>query len=115
MRPPEPTAPSFTLEADGILLVEWPDGHQSKLSLRGLRAACPCAGCREQREKKSALKVLSPIDARSVALSTVEAVGNYAVVLVWQDGHRAGIYPYRLLRALCDCFGCRLEREDAPA
>ena len=115
MRPPEPTAPSFALEADGTVWVEWPDGHQSRLSMSALRAACPCATCRDARDRRDALKVISPLDPRSFVLLSIEAVGNYAVTLVWQDGHRTGIYPYRLLRALCDCLGCRLDRENGSA
>lgn len=27
----------------------------------------------------------------------IEAKGNYAVAIVWSDGHRSSIYPYKRL------------------
>lgn len=102
--------PNASIQADGTLWIEWPDGHQSSLTATSLRAACPCAACRDARQASGSLRVMSAPDPRSVRLDALERVGNYAVSLVWGDGHRTGIYPYRLLRGMCDCFGCRLER-----
>jgi DUF971 family protein len=40
-------------------------------------------------------------------LAGVEAVGKYALQLVWMDGHRTGIYTFEYLRRLCECAACR--------
>ncbi|MCC7144029.1 MAG: DUF971 domain-containing protein [Candidatus Eisenbacteria bacterium] len=95
---------------DGSLYIAWGDGHQSTYGGPALRQSCPCAACRDEREAPNPLRVVRPIDPRSVNLVTAEPIGNYALGLVWGDGHRTGIYPYRLLRQLCDCFACRTER-----
>ncbi len=104
------SVPEASIQPDGAMLIEWTDGHQTLLEAAALRAACPCAECRDARDSKGSLRVFTPPDPRSLRLSSIESVGNYAVSLVWGDGHRTGIYPYRLLRGMCDCFGCRLER-----
>ena len=33
-------------------------------------------------------------------MDSVEAVGNYAIRIHWNDGHNAGIYSYNHLRSL---------------
>jgi DUF971 family protein len=32
----------------------------------------------------------------------MEAIGNYAVRLGWNDGHSSGLYTWETLRRLCD-------------
>ena len=36
----------------------------------------------------------------------VDAVGSYAIRIVWDDGHDAGIYTWKRLRATCPCDAC---------
>ena len=47
--PPTPVA----LSKDGPdrLVIEWADGHRGVYAWSHLRANCPCAGCRDEREK----------------------------------------------------------------
>ena len=52
------------------------------------------------------------LDVHDQELVHLEAVGNYAISLTWQDGHNTGIYPYRLLRRLCPCKACDGETLD---
>lgn len=90
----------------GKLVIDWQDGHQSRLALRELRQICPCAECQERRRQ---LAVSQPgklviLDDRT-ASATAEArrfelVGRYAIRIVWADGHDYGIYPFEALRAL---------------
>lgn len=44
---------------------------------------------------------LSPV--QSGELESLEVVGNYALQLIWADGHSYGIYSWELLRQLCPC------------
>lgn len=39
----------------------------------------------------------------SIELEKLEGVGNYALQLVWKDGHSYGIYTWGYLRQLCPC------------
>jgi DUF971 family protein len=49
------------------------------------------------------------IDNRSTEMAELQRVGNYALQIIWQDGHRAGIYSWDYLRELCPCDICTKE------
>jgi DUF971 family protein len=36
----------------------------------------------------------------------VESVGNYAIRIVWTDGHSTGIYSFEHFRRICPCAEC---------
>lgn len=82
----------------------WEDSHQSAFPLDYLRSWCPCAVCQGHAPDARYL------DLRDQELVHLDAVGNYALSLTWQDGHSTGIYSFRLLRALCPCPDCGGER-----
>lgn len=93
----------------GRLQIIWPDGHESTYALPWVRAHCPCATCREERravaQNDDPLRLHSgPLP--SAHISSAELVGNYALRLVWSDGHNSGIYAFSALRASCPCKEC---------
>ena len=80
------------------LSVLWEDGHRSDLDVRHLRLACSCALCKEEM---SGHRLLDPKSVRAdVTPRTLHSVGNYAINIVWNDGHSTGIYSFKHLRAL---------------
>ncbi|MCB0159706.1 MAG: DUF971 domain-containing protein [Caldilineaceae bacterium] len=92
----------------GLLHIDWGDGYASDFPLRWLRANCPCASCREQRREAAAqtdLLTLSSTPPPSAEVANAELVGNYAVRLVWTDGHDSGIYAYSALRGVSEAAG----------
>jgi DUF971 family protein len=94
------------------LNVVWDDGHTSWYSFSLLRAGCPCAECRGGHDRMGdtpnpAVFETAQTDAPSTRLKTIVAVGSYAISPVWEDGHDAGIFQWRYLRALCPCEQCR--------
>jgi DUF971 family protein len=94
------------------LAIQWKDGHVSNYPFGLLRAACPCASCRGGHENMSSEPeedVFSTTldDSSSTRLNRIEAVGQYAITIEWQDGHHYGIYNWHYLRALCPCSECR--------
>ncbi len=87
------------------LNIEWEDDFKSVYPLSGLRAACPCAECRGGHKNMSTsgspemLEI--PLEVgKSSELERVDLVGNYAIQLVWKDGHSYGIYSWEFLRDL---------------
>jgi DUF971 family protein len=95
--------------AEQFLAIIWEDGHESIYEGPELRRNCPCAGCRTAKppgpaaaSESGPFKLLPP----TLLLIGLEEVGNYAVRLVWSDGHSTGLYDLRLLRSLCPCTGC---------
>ena len=75
------------------LRVQWADGA-SELSATALRAACRCGGCRAL-----ALRT-EPAAPATVQLTGAAPVGEYALQLLFSDGHDRGIYPWALLQEL---------------
>jgi DUF971 family protein len=93
--------------ASGMLTVTWIDGHVSTYGLAWLRANCPCASCREERlAREDDPLQLHQGPLPSVEIAGAELVGNYAVRLIWTDGHSSGIYGFASLRAACPCAEC---------
>lgn len=82
-------------EREGVLEIDWTDGHRSRFSLRYLRGWCPCAVCQGHLHG-----VTTFVDQPAPRLLGAEPVGTYAMRLQWSDGHRTGIYAFRYLRAI---------------
>jgi Mrp family chromosome partitioning ATPase/DUF971 family protein len=62
-----------------------------------LRRKCICAACIDEYTGNKLLKDKQiPKDIHPVR---IEDKGNYAVAVVWSDGHRSSIYPYKRLLA----------------
>ena len=94
------------------LIIEWKDGHTSRIPFSLLRNACPCAECRGGHDKMgstppSEVFEMELEDSARTRLTNVEAVGTYALTPLWEDGHQFGIYTWEYLRALCPCPICR--------
>jgi DUF971 family protein len=91
-------------QGEDRLFVEWDDGQSGTIAWPELRASCPCATCREEREKPpDPFRILSEKDLSSAPPRPVamEAVGYYAYKITWNDGHDTGIYTLENLRELC--------------
>jgi DUF971 family protein len=105
---PQPLIPK-ALSKDGPdrLIIEWSDGHRGVYTWQHLRANCPCAGCRDEREKPpDPFRILKPGELAPLAPVRMPAVGRYAYKIVWNDGHDSGIYTLEHLRSLCQCPQC---------
>lgn len=79
---------------DGFFILKKGE-KEKKINPFHLRGKCICAGCIDEMSGKSLLgKQVIPEDVYPVRL---ENKGNYAVAIVWSDGHRSSIYPYKRL------------------
>ena len=93
--------------AAGLLNIRWSDDHESSYRLAWLRMVCPCASCAEEKRSAEAdplRLVVGP--PPSAGVTGAELVGNYAVRILWADGHAGGIYGFSGLRASCPCHLC---------
>jgi DUF971 family protein len=73
---PLPTA--MRREGD-LLVIEWNDGFKGVVSWKRLRDACPCAGCKEEREKPAdPFRLLKPEELTPLAALSMPRVGRYA-------------------------------------
>ena len=95
VRPPAPTSIE---QRDGGLRIGWDDRVTTEIPFRELRLQCPCAGCVEEWTGKRTIDPASiPEGVHPVKL---EPVGNYAISMLWSDGHSTGIYSWTTLRSL---------------
>jgi DUF971 family protein len=78
------------------LRISWNDGRESTYAFEFLRANCPCAEDKALRENPDPLRILPSFDTN---VESAQLVGNYAIQLIWGDGHRYGIYSWELLRS----------------
>ena len=79
-----------------ILEVGYADGTRYELPCEYLRVYSPSA---EVRGHTGGETILVP-GKRSVGIERVDPVGNYAVRLVFDDGHNTGLYSWDVLEDL---------------
>jgi DUF971 family protein len=82
--------------AEGYVVIDHPDPTKSKkIRPRELRLKCKCAACIDEfTGTKLIIKENIPEDVYPTNMVTK---GNYAVAVVWSDGHNSSIYPYERL------------------
>jgi DUF971 family protein len=83
-------------KADRMLNIVFDDGVAFALSAEYLRVESPSA---EVQGHGPDQKRIVP-GKRSVGIRAIEPVGNYAVRLVFDDGHDTGIYSWEYLHEL---------------
>ena len=95
------TPVSITYHSSSKLLeLVYEDGRANELSAEMLRVYSPSA---EVRGHSDADRVLQT-GKKYVEIDKVEAVGNYAIRIVFSDGHDTGIYSWEYLQELSDNF-----------
>ena len=78
------------------LELTWPDGHHVELSCELLRVYSPSAEVKGHGPGQEVLQV----GKKNVTITELKPVGNYALQLVFDDGHDTGIYSYDYLLEL---------------
>lgn len=102
-RPPRPR--HLDLKKDRALTVHWEDGRVSIYPILYLRRMSPSADARALREQLASnpLTVLpsgSGAGSGPLVATGAELVGNYAIKIVFSDGHDTGIYSWAYLREI---------------
>lgn len=97
------------LSTNGIS-VSWSDGITTDYTSEKLRQNCPCAQCKHAHgdqshekpltSKKSALRIIESSKEEELKLEKIWQVGQYAIGILWGDGHNTGIYTFNFLRGL---------------
>lgn len=83
------------------LEIDFDDGNNFILSAEFLRVYSPSAEVRGHGPGQEILVT----GKRGVGINQIEAIGNYAVRLIFDDGHNSGIYAWDFL------YECGLYRE----
>jgi len=67
-------------------------GKTKKINAKHLRESCKCALCVDEFSGKKIMNKEKIPD--SVFPAKIEKKGNYAVAIIWSDGHNSSIYPF---------------------
>lgn len=90
--------------SDRKLVVTWTPDHLSDFPFKYLRCHCGCAECVDER---TGIRRLDPATVPDdVALQDMSLVGNYALKILWSDGHDVGLYSWDYMQRLCPCPAC---------
>ena len=76
-----------------MLEIEYDDSSHFQFSCEFLRVHSPSADVRGHGPGQGVLQV----GKENVSISSIEPVGNYAIKLVFDDGHHTGIYSWDYL------------------
>lgn len=88
------------VEAKDCLLITYSDGKEYRLPAEFLRVHSPSAEVRGHGEGNESLQ-FGKRDTKIVAL---EQAGNYALQIVFSDGHDSGIYSWEYLQTLAENY-----------
>ncbi|AQA17501.1 1-(5-phosphoribosyl)-5-((5-phosphoribosylamino)methylideneamino)imidazole-4-carboxamide isomerase [Halioglobus japonicus] len=79
------------------LELSYPGGESFRLSCEFLRVMSPSAEVKGHGPGQEVLQV----GKLNVAITAIRPVGNYALQLVFDDGHDSGLYSWDYLHTLC--------------
>ena len=105
-------AKSITRPNPYTLKFEWRDGYSATIKLETFRKECPCALCKGETigGKTYPPQMFNMLKPGQNILSSLSAVGNYAVNAVWGDGHDTGIYDWAYIREICEKYALTPEQ-----
>ena len=85
-------------QAKDSLLIEFSDGQEFILPAEFLRVHSPSAEVRGHGEGNETLQ----FGKRDIRITGLEQAGNYALLILFSDGHDSGIFSWDYLRHLAD-------------
>ena len=83
-----------------ILELSYADGSNANLTAEYLRVFSPSAEVRGHSESERKLQA----GKKHIEIENIEPIGNYAIRIIFSDGHDTGIYSYDYLVELRDQF-----------
>jgi DUF971 family protein len=80
----------------GKVVCQFSEEHRKEIDPYELRCKCLCAACVDEVDGRQILKPNQV--SKDVFPTNLIKKGNYAVAVVWSDGHKSSIYPYERLK-----------------
>jgi DUF971 family protein len=87
-------------ESKDALMLTYSNGQEYTLPAEYLRVYSPSAEVRGHGEGNETLQ----FGKRMVTINALEKAGNYALQIVFSDGHDSGIYSWDYLQALAEGY-----------
>ncbi|MBN1378770.1 MAG: DUF971 domain-containing protein [Gammaproteobacteria bacterium] len=83
-------------QKSALLEISFGDGINASLSAEYLRVYSPSAEVKGHTPDQAVLQV----GKENISINGIEPVGNYAIKLVFSDGHDTGLYTWKYLYEL---------------
>ena len=99
------------LEQQHLIQVKTKDIVKS-INPKELRSKCGCAMCIEEFTGRQILE--KSTIKENIYPRLIEPKGNYAVSVVWSDGHRSSIYPYKKLLSTDIISSTQIQETQTP-
>lgn len=81
----------------GKIVCKFSENETKLIDAYELRIKCFCAACIDEVDGR---QILKPNEVpKDVYPTNLIKKGNYAVAIVWSDGHKSSIYPYERLKS----------------
>lgn len=80
----------------------WSDDQTCSLPFKFIRGECPCAVCVDEFSGRRLLDIATISD--DIVPTALSYTGNYALKIVWSDGHDTGLYTWDRLSSLCQTY-----------
>tara|TARA_B100000886_G_C20424390_1_gene493173 strand:- start:1268 stop:1624 length:357 start_codon:yes stop_codon:yes gene_type:complete len=88
------------IKKNNILSLAFEDGLKENLTIEYLRCFSPSAEVKGHGPGQEVLQK----GKEQVMLDKIEPIGNYAVKLIFDDGHDTGLYTWEYLHELCENY-----------
>jgi prepilin-type processing-associated H-X9-DG protein len=85
----------LVVEREKGITASFADGHVATFELGELRLGCPCATCRDLRDRGTWPRPSVPT---TLTISDARFHGAWGLNITWNDGHSTGIYTFEALR-----------------
>lgn len=87
----------LVVEREEGITATFADAHVATFGLEELRRACPCATCRDLRDRGE-VSWPRPSSPTPLAISDARFHGGWGLNVTWNDDHSTGIYTFEALR-----------------
>lgn len=78
--------------------IEFYDNYKKTISAELLRVESPSAEVQGHSTKDKKI----PLNKKNISIASIEKVGNYAIRIIFDDGHDTGIYSWSYLREIAE-------------
>ena len=85
------------IKKSNIVFMKFEDGISENLTVEYLRCFSPSAEVKGHGPGQEVLQT----GKENVGIDNIEQVGNYAVKIIFDDGHNTGLYSWEYLHELC--------------
>ena len=97
--------PENIIIMENNIAIRWVDGSESFIDNKIMREKCPCANCSGESDVFGNIYKRNTTQSKKsnqYIINRYMDIGHYAIRIIWQDGHNAGIYSFNFLKTLGD-------------